>query len=157
MAEEKKQDINNEIDNYSMSDSGTDSDNEPDDDEFKKFEQELNRNILEEYHPETKQISYQQINTLSKIVKNEQGQIIDPLHTTLPFITRFEKAKVIGIRAKQLNNGAEPLIKLPKDVIDGLTIATLEFEQKVLPFIIRRPLPNGISEYWNIKDLDILE
>lgn len=153
--EEEKLDIN--INNDSMSDSDTDSDNEPDDDEFKKFEQELNRKILEEFHPETKQISYQQINTLSKIVKNEHGQIIDPLHTTLPFITRFEKAKVIGIRAKQLNNGADPLIKLPKDVIDGLTIATLEFEQKVLPFIIRRPLPNGISEYWNIKDLDILE
>ena len=155
MAEEKKEDI--QIDNDIMSDSESDSDNAPDDDEFKKFEQELNRNILEEYHPETKQISYQQINTLSKIVKNEHGEIIDPLHTTLPFITRFEKAKVIGIRAKQLNNGAEPLIKLPKDVIDGLTIATLEFEQKVLPFIIRRPLPNGISEYWNIKDLDILQ
>lgn len=153
--EEEKLDIN--INNDSMSDSDTDSDNEPDDDEFKKFEQELNRKILEEFHPETKQISYQQINTLSKIVKNEHGQIIDPLHTTLPFITRFEKAKVIGIRSKQLNNGADPLIKLPKDVIDGLTIATLEFEQKVLPFIIRRPLPNGISEYWNIKDLDILE
>ena len=48
------------------SDDSSDSDNEPDDDEFKKFEQELNKNLLEEYHPETKQISYQQINTLSK-------------------------------------------------------------------------------------------
>ena len=70
----------------------------------------------------------------------------EEVNEDLPFFWRTDLYKMV-----------EPLIKLPKDVIDGLTIATLEFEQKVLPFIIRRPLPNGISEYWNIKDLDILQ
>jgi len=42
-------------------------------------------------------------------------------------------------------------------MINGLTIAQLEFKQKKLPFIIRRPLPNGGSEYWNVHDLVDIE
>ena len=38
-----------------------------------------------------------------------------------------------------------------------LTIAQEEFKQKKMPFIIRRPLPDGSSEYWKIEDLEILE
>jgi hypothetical protein len=37
------------------------------------------------------------------------------------------------------------------------TIALEEFKQKKIPFVIRRPLPNGISEYWKMQDLEILE
>ena len=33
----------------------------------------------------------------------------------------------------------------------------VEFEQKKIPFIVRRPLPNGGSEYWKLRDLEILE
>ena len=40
-------------------------------------------------------------------------------------------------------------------MIDGLTIAEEELKQKI-PFIIRRPLPNGASEYWKVKDLEML-
>ena len=35
-------------------------------------------------------------------------------------------------------------------------LAKLELEEKRIPFIIRRPIANGSSEYWNIKDLEIL-
>jgi hypothetical protein len=31
-----------------------------------------------------------------------------------------------------------------------------EFEQKKIPMIIRRPLPNNASEYWRLQDLEIL-
>ena len=41
-------------------------------------------------------------------------------------------------------------------MIDGLTIAEEELKQKKIPFIIRRPLPNGASEYWKVKDLEML-
>ena len=33
-------------------------------------------------------------------------------------------------------------------------MAELELAEKRIPFIIRRPLPNGGSEYWNVKDLE---
>ena len=41
-------------------------------------------------------------------------------------------------------------------MIDGYTIAQKEFEKKKIPFIIRRTLPNGGSEYWKFEDLEIL-
>ena len=42
-------------------------------------------------------------------------------------------------------------------MIEGLTIAEKELEAKKIPFIIRRPIPNGGSEYWKVSDLEMLE
>ena len=94
--------------------------------------------------------------TLSKITKNKKGEIIDPFHKTLPFITQYEKAKILGQRAKQINHGSTPFVDIPSNIIDGHTIALMELNQKKIPFIIRRPLPNGTSEYWKVKDLKII-
>ena len=133
-------------------------DEESDDEDLKKFDVELKNNILNNYHPSTKQISYEEVLALSKITRNNKGLIIDPFHTTIPILTRYEFAKVIGLRAKQLNHGATPFIdNLDPDIIDGYTIAMKEFELKKIPFIIKRPLPNGINEYWNVKDLEYIQ
>jgi hypothetical protein len=35
-------------------------------------------------------------------------------------------------------------------------IARLELEQKRLPFIIKRPLPNGKFEYWRLYDMMVV-
>ena len=79
---------------------------------------------------------------------------IDDLHKTLPYLTKYEKTRVIGQRAKQINSGAYPFVKVPENVIDGYIIAEIELKEKRIPFIIRRPMPNGGSEYWKIKDLE---
>jgi hypothetical protein len=42
-------------------------------------------------------------------------------------------------------------------MINGMLIAEKELYEKVLPFIIRRPLPNGGSEYWHMSDLELIE
>ena len=84
------------------------------------------------------------------------GAIIDDMHRTLPFITKYERTRILGIRAKQLNNGAKPFITLGEDMLDGYTIAKQELKEKKIPFIIRRPLPNGASEYWRLEDLEML-
>ena len=115
------------------------------------------RNTLLNYHPEVSQISEEQLQTLSTIVKDKNGNIIDPFHKTIPIMTKYEKAKIIGIRAQQINSGSDPFIQVDNNMIDGLTIANEELLQRKIPFIIRRPLPNGTSEYWNINDLELLE
>tara|TARA_Y100000287_G_C14207931_1_gene349168 strand:+ start:408 stop:1040 length:633 start_codon:yes stop_codon:yes gene_type:complete len=115
------------------------------------------RNTLLNYHPEVNQISEEQLQTLSTIVKDKNGNIIDPFHKTIPIMTKYEKAKIIGIRAQQINSGSDPFIQVDNNMIDGLTIANEELLQRKIPFIIRRPLPNGTSEYWNINDLELLE
>lgn len=135
------------------------SDDDTDDDEtgegyLQKFDKEINDNYLVNFHPECVSHNYDEVIAMSKVVRDENGIIIDDLHKTLPFMTKFEKARVLGQRAKQINSGATPFVKVPENVIDGYLIAELELKQKRVPFIIRRPLPNGGSEYWSIKDLE---
>ena len=143
--------------------SGSEDDDEEDEDDddidLKKFDQELKNDLLNHFHPSIKQISYEEVLALSKITKNNKGIIVDPFHTTIPILTRYEFAKIIGLRAKQLNHGGStPFIdNLDPNIIDGHTIALKEFQLKKIPFIIKRPLPNGITEYWNIKDLEYIE
>ena len=135
-----------------------DDDDDSDVDDLQKLEWGYEeRNTLLNYHPEVNQISEEQLQTLSTIVKDKNGNIIDPFHKTIPIMTKYEKAKIIGIRAQQINSGSEPFIQVDNNMIDGLTIANEELLQRKIPFIIRRPLPNGTSEYWNINDLELLE
>lgn len=141
--------------NYT-SDSDEDSDNDYYEN-MKKIDQDINKDTLFDYHPETKQINYKELLTLSNVVKNKKGDVIDPLHKTIPFLTCYEKAKILGMRAKQINNGSMPFVDVPKNIIDGHTIALMELNKKKIPFIIRRPIPNGGSEYWKVSDLKILE
>jgi DNA-directed RNA polymerases I, II, and III subunit RPABC2 len=132
--------------------------NEGDDDEnyLQKFDESIQQHIIEDFHPDLKMHNYEEIEILSRIVRDPQGNIIDPLHKTLPFLTRYEKARVIGERAKQINAGAKPAIEIETNIIDGYLIAMKEFEEKKIPFIIKRPLPNGGCEYWRVSDLEIL-
>lgn len=84
------------------------------------------------------------------------GENVDVNHRTYPFITLYEKTKIIGLRANQISQGAKPFITVPEHITDVKDIARLELEQKRLPFIIKRPLPNGKFEYWRLVDLMIL-
>ena len=93
---------------------------------------------------------------MSKCVKNENSIVCDPLHMTIPFLTKFEFTRILGMRTKQINNGAKPFIKVPEGIIDGYLIAEREIREKKLPFIVKRPIPNGGCEYWKLEDLELL-
>jgi DNA-directed RNA polymerase I, II, and III subunit RPABC2 len=121
---------------------------------LRKFEGEISKDYLIHFHPEIQTHNYDEIATLSVIVRNQDGQIVDNFHKTLPFVSKFEKARILGVRAKQINNGASVMIDVPEHVIDGYTIAQMEYEQKKIPFIVKRPLPNGAVEYWKFSDLE---
>jgi DNA-directed RNA polymerase I, II, and III subunit RPABC2 len=142
----------NETENLEELSSEEDSDEEYAEN-MNKLEQDVNRDYLQSYHPETKQINYKELLTLSNVTRNKKGLIIDPLHKTIPILTRYEKAKILGLRAKQINHGAKPFVEISRDIIDGHTIAYMELVQNKIPFIIRRPMPSGGSEYWKISDL----
>ena len=132
-------------------------DEDPDETYLQKFETNLKENFVSEFHPETNIQNYEEIIALSKVVRDKNNNIVDPLHKTLPILTKYERARVLGQRAKMIENGAKPYISVPENIIDGHLIAELELEQKRIPFIIRRPLPGGAgSEYWSLKDLEIL-
>lgn len=153
----KKENTNvNETNEYMNSDDDDSYDEDDGEDYLQKFDENIKQNIIVEHHPEMQQHNYDEIETLCTIVKDSNGTIIDPLHRTLPFLTKYEKARILGERAKQINAGAKPFVKIENNVIDGYLIALSELEEKMIPFIIKRPLPNGGCEYWKLRDLEIL-
>jgi len=123
---------------------------------FQKLKSSVRESYVNTYHPESLSHNYDEIQTLARVIRNSAGVIVDDLHRTIPIMTKYEKTRILGQRAKQLNEGAPAFIKIDSTVIDGYLIAVKELEQKKTPFIIRRPLPNGGSEYWRIQDLEIL-
>ena len=131
---------------------------EDDDDDgelyLQKFDRAINDNYIVNNHPESVLQNYDEILVMIKVVRDKDGIIIDDLHRTIPYLTKYEKARILGQRAKQINSGSKPFIKVHEDILDGYIIAELELKDKSIPFIIRRPLPNGGSEYWSIKDLE---
>ena len=144
-------DVDNNDDNYY-----DDNDDEQDDNYLQKFDKEITKNYIMNFHQECLNHNYDEIKALSKVTRDEFNIIIDPLHKTIPFLTKYEKTRILGQRSKQIECGAKPLVKVPENVIDSYLIAELELEQKAIPFIIRRPIPSGGSEYWNLKDLEMI-
>ena len=142
---------------YAMELDEEDDDEEEEDDHYlQKFDESIKTNVIAEYHPELNAHNNEEVEILSRVVRNENGQIIDPLHRTVPFITKYEKARVLGERAKQINSGAKPFVEVEPSMMDGYLIALKEFEEKKIPFILKRPLPNGGCEYWKMKDLEVI-
>jgi DNA-directed RNA polymerase I, II, and III subunit RPABC2 len=133
-----------------------DDDEEEDENYLKKFDKDLKKNYLESYHPEAYSHNFEEVKMMANVVRDENNNIIDPLHKTIPFMTKFEKSRILGQRAKQIDTGATPFVKVDKSMIDGYLIALKELEEKKIPFIIKRPLPNGGFEYWNVSDLELV-
>ena len=135
-----------------------DDDDEDNDNELylQKFDSEITKNYINEFHPECLIHNYDEISKLTVVVRDSNNIIIDALHKTIPFLTKYEKARILGQRAKQIETGARPFVNVPENVIDSYVIAELELQQKRIPFIIRRPIPGGACEYWNLKDLEMI-
>jgi DNA-directed RNA polymerase subunit K/omega len=133
-----------------------DEDDEEDENYLQKFGEDIQKTVVQDYNPELHIHNNEEIEALTTIIRDANGQIIDPLHKTITFVSRYERASVLVERAKQLISGAEPFVVIDETMIDGYVIALKEFEEKKIPFIIQRPLPNGASEYWKLKDLEIL-
>ena len=133
-----------------------DTDDDDMDKKLKKCDSEVRDDYLANFHPECMMQNYDEIYNLARVVRDDRGIIVDELHKTLPILTKYERTRVLGQRAKQINDGAMPFVKVPEGVIDGYLIALKELEEKKIPFIIRRPLPNRGSEYWHLEDLQVI-
>ena len=146
--------ISNIVSGYLSSDES--DDDEEDDDYLQKFDDELRTNFINKHHPEVSVHNYEEVKKLAIVVRDGNGTIIDQLHRTIPIMTKYESTRILGQRAKQIENGAQPLIPMSDNIIDSYIIAENELKEKKIPFIIRRPIPNGGSEYWYAYDLELL-
>ena len=126
-------------DNNNLEDEGEDeffNDDNINDDEMDNVEDEKVSD------PHSKVLNYTQI--IEQVNKPKK---------TLPFMTKYEEARVIGVRIEQLSRGAKPNIST-KGLHSIREIAEEELKQRKTPFIIRRPLPNNTFEYWKIEEFE---
>ena len=76
-------------------------------------------------------------------------------YNTYPYLTKYEKARVLGLRAEQLGRNAPPLVTPVKGASDH-AIAWQEVLAGRCPWIIARPLPNGTRLLISVNLLKIL-
>lgn len=94
------------------------------------------------------------------VFRKEVADAISKARITRPYYTKYEYTALLSMRAQQIAEGAKPMV-----VLDGLktsdpmfiwNVARREIEQRKLPFVIRRQLPDGTSEFWSASELEIL-
>ena len=83
-----------------------------------------------------------------EIIINKTGRL------TKPYLTKYEKVRILGDRARQLAQGAKPMIKNTTG-LSHKEVALLELKNKVIPLIIERPIPNVGVEKWKLTELEI--
>ena len=72
---------------------------------------------------------------------------------TSRFLTKFERAKILGERAIQIANGAKVMVEVEKGIWDPMKIAEKELREKKINYVVRRYLPDGNYEDWNLNEL----
>lgn len=90
--------------------------------------------------------------TGQKPESDDAKKIPDDKRTSTPYMTKYEKARVLGTRALQISMNAPVLVDLEGET-DPLQIAIKELNQKKIPLIVRRYLPDGWYEDWTCEEL----
>lgn len=87
----------------------------------------------------------------------EENVYIDPVEATcrisFPKLTKYEKVRIVGLRTKQLTLGAPPFVKNVENM-EPSEIANIELMMNMIPFKIKRPMPNNTYEIWKISELE---
>lgn len=155
--EEEEEDEAHDHDASEVDDDDDADDDDTDDDEdgdeyLEKLKRMKTVDDLHVLHHELEQHNYEEVLERAKVIRNEANLIVDSNHRTIPYVTKYERARILGVRTKQLNAGHSSTIQTRYR--NNSIVAQEEYQQKKIPFIIRRPLPNGTSEYWRFADLE---
>jgi DNA-directed RNA polymerase I, II, and III subunit RPABC2 len=94
------------------------------------------------------------------VFRQEVVEAVKTPRITREFYTKYEYTTLLATRAQQLAEGAKPLVNLdglkPSDPMFIWNVAKREIEQRKLPFLVRRQLPDGTSEYWSTQELEMM-
>ena len=151
--EEAIDDVDEPTDEGDVDGLDEDEDEENEDDEDIKFIEEENKDCAidkaieddNEYFDNEDDIEVQPDSTVEYVKSTER--------ISASKLTKYEMVRILGERTKQLTMGAKPLIKN----YEGLSydrIAEEELKLNMTPFKIRRPLPNGKFELWELSELN---
>jgi DNA-directed RNA polymerase I, II, and III subunit RPABC2 len=94
------------------------------------------------------------------VFRKEVAEAVKQPRITREYFTKYEFTSLMATRAQQLAEGAKPLVSLDglkvSDPMFVWNVAKREIEQRKLPFVIRRQLPDGTAEYWSAQELEII-
>ncbi|KAI9159869.1 hypothetical protein LWI28_002723 [Acer negundo] len=88
------------------------------------------------------------IETEEKVELEQKGAT----RKTSKFMTKYERARILGTRALQISMNAPVMVELEGET-DPLEIAMKELRERKIPFTIRRSLPDGSYEDWGVDEL----
>ena len=121
------------------------AEDDDDDDLVEHNAEQRNQRLLQQFHPEKMHLTENAL----RVVKKESFHKKTP-----PFLTRFEQTRILSFRTRQLLEGARPYIPVtPK--MDSFDIAKEELKQRKIPYIIKRPLPDGTFDYHQLKSMSL--
>lgn len=96
---------------------------------------------------------------VNPVFRSEVADVVKQPRTTREYFTKYEFTTLLATRAQQLAEGAKPLASLDglktSDPMFVWNLARREIEQRKLPFIIRRQMPNGESEFWSAQEMEV--
>ncbi|KEH17383.1 putative DNA-directed RNA polymerase [Medicago truncatula] len=84
--------------------------------------------------------------------EKEQEEPTERPRKTSKYMTKYERARILGTRALQISMNAPVMVELEGET-DPLEIAMKELREKKIPFTIRRYLPDGSYEDWGVDEL----
>ena len=97
---------------------------------------------------------------VTPIFRSDVTEAVKKPRVTREFYTKYEYTALLATRAQQLADGAKPLVTLDglktSDPLFVWNVAKREIEQRKLPFLVRRQLPNGESEYWSTQEMEMM-
>ena len=79
-------------------------------------------------------------------------KVLDKERITSRFMTKYERARILGARALQISKNA-PLMVDPGEESDPYKLAEMELQNRKVPFIVRRYLPDSSYEDWKVSEL----
>lgn len=85
--------------------------------------------------------------------KNKRGYTKNTERITSHFLTKYERARILGTRALQLSKNAPPMVMPESGETDPYKLAEYELSMGKIPFIIRRYLPDHTYEDWKVSEL----
>lgn len=133
-----------DFDDNDEDDDEDDDDDNIDDAELKKENEIDNDDIIDCFYD----FEQNEVNNIQNNDVPKEDRI------TMPYLTKYERVRVLGTRAKQISLGAKILVKnVDLTTKNPIEIAKIELELGIVPFKIRRPLPNGKVEEWKISEL----
>ena len=131
-----------DMDNYDEAEDYDEMDDDENLDEVQDGNQDGER--IELHHPDDK-------NDMSKVKVVDRDK-----RTTSNYMTKYERARVLGTRALQISMCAPIMVELENET-DPLQIAMKELKARKIPLIIRRYLPDNTCEEWSVDEMIIGE